>query len=71
MAWDEAILDRPTPEQIAIYRRMTPAQKWTQVWALYASARALKTEGVRRQHPEWTDERVNAEVRDIFLHAST
>ncbi|MBP7275987.1 MAG: hypothetical protein KBA51_07270 [Kiritimatiellae bacterium] len=63
--------DVPSPEQLNIYRRMTPEQKWNQIWALYAAAREFKTAGVRMLHPDWTDEQVQREVRSVFLHAST
>ena len=71
MSWEEAMRDAPSPEQIEIYRRMTPEQKWNQIWALYAAARKLKAAGVRMLHPDWTAEQVEKEVRSIFLHAST
>jgi hypothetical protein len=29
----------------------------------------MKTAGLRSQHPEWPEERINAEARRIFLHA--
>jgi hypothetical protein len=35
---------------------------------LYWSARKLKPAGLRPQHPDWTEEQFNAEVRRIFLH---
>jgi len=36
---------------------------------LYWSARKLKRAGLRAQHPDWPEERLNDEVRRIFLHA--
>jgi hypothetical protein len=29
----------------------------------------MKIAGLRAQHPDWPAERINAEVRRIFLHA--
>lgn len=66
-----AMDDAPDPLQIAIYRRMTPAQKFAQAQALYWSARALKEAAVRQQHPDWSDDEVKAHVRTIFLLATT
>lgn len=57
------------PEQIRAYRAMTPEQKLRAASDLYWSARRLKEAWVRREHPDWTDEEVAAEVRRIFLHA--
>jgi hypothetical protein len=57
------------PEQQAIFRAMTPSQRWQAAVDLYWSARRLKTAFVRSQHPDWTDERVDALVRNVFFHA--
>jgi hypothetical protein len=59
------------PAQIAAYRRMNPAEKLAQFHALYWSARALKTDWVRQQHPEWSEAQVEAQVTEIFLLATT
>jgi len=63
--------DRPDEEQMRILKAMTPAQRYQIMVDLYNTARELKTAGVRMLHPEWTDEEVEAEVRRIFLHATT
>jgi hypothetical protein len=57
--------------QTAIYRKMTPKEKWAVAKDLYATAWRLKAAGVRHQHPEWTDEQVQDAVREIFLYATT
>jgi hypothetical protein len=38
---------------------------------LYWSARKWKIAGLRAQHPDWAQERLDAEARRIFLHART
>ena len=63
--------EQPSPEQIAIYRRMTPQQHLAHAETLYWTARRLKMAGVRSQHPDWPEEKVKAEVSRIFLHART
>lgn len=50
-------------------KAMSPARKLEIATALYWSARELKAAGLRRSHPEWPEEQVQAEVRSIFLHA--
>jgi len=57
-----------TAEEIdlAILRRMTPAQKLDVMQGLWRQAWALKVAGVRMQHPDWREDRVTAEVREIF-----
>lgn len=56
--------------EIAILRRMTPAQKVAVMHALWRQAWNLKVAGVRRQHPEWTSQQVQARVREIFSGAA-
>lgn len=63
--------DRPSPEQIARYRAMTPAERLKQSYALYWTARRLRAANERAMHPDWTDEQIEVHVRRIFLRAST
>ena len=58
-------------KQIEIFRAMTGEQRLRLAEQLYWSARKLKLAGLRAQHPDWTEEQLNAEVRRIFLHART
>jgi hypothetical protein len=57
------------PEQIKIYRAMSPAKKLALAASLYRSARRLKTCALRQQHPEWPEEKIQKEVREIFIRA--
>ena len=61
--------DDPSPEQIAIYRRMTPGRRLEIAEQMYWSARRMKFAWLRTQHPDWTDTEVEAEVTRIFSHA--
>ena len=58
-----------TPEYVAALRRLTPQQKLRAVENLYWTARKLKAAGLRLQHPEWSEERIQETVRTMFLHA--
>ena len=58
-------------EQIRIFKSMTPEQKLKVALRLYYSARELKTAGLRSQNPEWTEDKVQYEVREIFFYART
>lgn len=60
-----------TPEYIATLRRMTGQEKLKAAFALYWSARKLKAAALREQHPDWSEEQVQHEVKEIFLHART
>jgi hypothetical protein len=64
-------MDAPSPEQIEILRRMTPGQRWQAAHRLYWTCRRHKAAFLRSQHPDWPEERVENEVRDIFAHART
>jgi hypothetical protein len=64
-------MDRPSPEQIARYRAMTPAERWREAERLYWTARQLREAYERSLHPDWTDEQVHAHVKRIFLRAAT
>lgn len=54
-----------------IYSNMSVLQKLEQVFQLRETSWALKTAGVRAQHPEWSEKQVQDFVRKIFLYAST
>ena len=60
-----------SPEQIAIYRRMTPQRRLELGEQLYWSARRWKAAWLRSQHPEWSEELVSREVTRIFSNART
>ena len=63
--------EQPSPEQVAAYRRMSPARRLALAEQLYWTARKMKAAGVRWQHPDWSEEQVAAEVKRIFTHART
>lgn len=63
--------EQTSPEQIAALRAMTGAQRLRLAERLYWSARKMKAAGVLSQHPDWTPQRRNDEVRRIFSHART
>lgn len=54
-----------------ILRAMTPEQKLDAMQRIYNTARELKEAGLRMQHPDWTEDQINAAVREAFLYART
>ncbi|MCB9465118.1 MAG: hypothetical protein H6682_15640 [Candidatus Eisenbacteria bacterium] len=58
-----------TPEYVATLRRMSGEEKIRASFRLYWSARRLKATALRQQHPDWSEEEIQARVREIFLHA--
>jgi len=67
MLTDEQI----SSEQFAALRAMTGARRLRLAERLYWSARKMKTAGLRSQHPDWPEQRLDDEVRRIFSHART
>lgn len=61
----ESVLDL----EIARLREMTASEKVAVMNSLWRQAWSLKAAGVRAQHPEWSPDRVEATVREIFRHA--
>lgn len=60
-----------SPEQIIALRAITGARRLRLAERLYWSARKMKAAGLRHQHPDWPEQRLNDEVRQIFSHART
>jgi hypothetical protein len=50
---------------------MTAEQKLRIAADLYHSARELKAAGLRVEHPNWSEKKIQEEVREIFLYART
>jgi hypothetical protein len=63
--------EKASPEQIEVFRRMTPEQRWRAAHRLYWTMRRHKGAFLRSQHPEWPGQKVEDEVRRIFSHART
>ena len=52
-----------------IIRAMTPEQKLEAAMRLYWSARELKAAALRSFHPDWSEEKIQQEVRHAYLTA--
>jgi len=50
---------------------LTSEQKLRTAMALYWSARNLKAAALRHQHPDWSPEKIEATVRELFLTSRT
>ncbi len=55
--------------QNQILAKMSPEKKLEVAMQLYYSARELKAAGVRADHPDWDEKRVQQAVREAFLYA--
>ena len=60
-----------TPEQIASFKRMTPAEKLEVAARFYWSARDLKRAGLRALNPLLSQEQLDRQVKESFLYAAS
>jgi hypothetical protein len=58
-------------EQRRIFQAMAPEQKLNIALRLYYSAKELKAAGLRVQNPDWSEETIRENIREIFLYART
>ena len=57
--------------QDEILRKMSPEKKLQAAARMYNFAKQLKIAFLTQQHPDWTEEQVENEVRKIFANATT
>ena len=60
-----------TPEEIRILRAMTPEQKLRAAEQMYRAALEIKAAALRAHYPDWSEQKVRREVREIFLNGRT
>lgn len=54
-------------KQEEIIRSMTPGRRLQIAQELYEMAWNLKGAGLRRQHPDWSGEEIDAKLRRVFV----
>jgi hypothetical protein len=59
------------PEQIKALRQMTPARRLEIALDFIEEMRQLKASALRRQHPDWAEERIAQALRDFISHADS
>jgi hypothetical protein len=59
------------PLQVAHYRKMTVAQKLDALAEMYYLSRSITAAGIRMRHPDWDDEAVEREVREMMLYGTS
>ncbi len=65
----QATNPQPISPYIAGLRKLTPGERLQAATTLYWSARQLKAAGLSAQHPCWSEERIEEEVRKAFMAA--
>jgi len=53
------------------FTKFSPQEKLDLSMQLYFSARELKRSAIKHFHPSWDEDKIDEEVRKIFLHART
>lgn len=61
--------DLPSPQQTAIWRRMSPAEKYQLLAATIRQARELKRAGLRHRFPQAPPEEIEIKLARVWLHA--
>jgi hypothetical protein len=57
------------PEQIKIFKSMSPETKLKFAFQLYASAKALKVATLKQYNPNMSEEKLARKIAEIFLYA--
>ena len=60
-------LGRAVDAQDEILRAMSPGRRLQVAQELYETAWQLKAAGLRREHPDWPEERVMGKLRRVFV----
>jgi hypothetical protein len=60
-------VQRANHAQDELIRAMSPARRLEIAQELYDTAWQLKVAGLRREHPDWSDEHLVAKARRVFL----
>lgn len=55
-------------EMAAVYRQKTPGQRLQIGCGMWRAARKLVEAGVRRQHPDWSDDKLSSEIARRLSH---
>jgi hypothetical protein len=65
-------VDEPMhPVQIAGFRKMSIAQKFDMITTMREQGIQLRIIGMRMRHPDWSEEKLEAEARRAAVVAST
>ena len=63
--------DRPDPEQMRVFARLSAAEKLALVERLREEALSLKKAWLREQHPSEDDATIQRRLRAWMIHGST
>jgi len=58
-------------EQLAILKKMSGAERLKAAMLLNIEARKIKAAYLKMRHSDWSEDKINDEVKRIFLYART
>ena len=63
--------DLPHPVQVAAWKKMGPSGRAELGAELRRKVRGWKRDALKTQHPDWTEERLQRELAQIYLRGHT
>jgi len=70
MAQDIRFTDLPDEAMILVYKSKAPHQRLEIAFSLWTFARSLVKSGLKAQHPDWPEKRIEEETSLRMLHAA-
>ena len=67
----KAVVEILDPVVVEILRQKTPAERLTQAFRMWETARLMTRSSVRQQYPDWNDEQVFKEAAKRLSHGMT
>lgn len=67
----QPIIEILEPEMVEILRQKTPAERLTQAFRMWETAREMIRGTIRQQHPDWSEEQVLREAANRLSHGAT
>ncbi len=59
----------PSRQQVAIWKKMSPAEKYRLLAAAIRQAREFKRAGLRLRYPDDSPEQIESKLARVWLHA--
>ncbi|ODA28564.1 hypothetical protein [Planctopirus hydrillae] len=67
----QPVIEILEPEMVEILRQKTPAERLTQAFRMWETAREMIRGTIRQQHPDWSEEQVLREAANRLSHGAT
>ncbi|ADG67054.1 hypothetical protein Plim_1219 [Planctopirus limnophila DSM 3776] len=67
----QPVIEILEPVMVEILRQKTPAERLTQAFRMWETAREMIRGTIRQQHPDWSEEQVLREAANRLSHGAT